>query len=121
MRVSIKGLKAVVAAAMTLSFLAIMVVFQSNQSVAATLAPDGAASYKSKCASCHAADGSGNTATGKSMKLRDLRSAEVQGQSDDALYNVIAKGKGKMPGYEKTLGANVCRELVAHVRRLGGR
>jgi mono/diheme cytochrome c family protein len=121
MRISIKGVKAVVVAAMTLSFLAVMVLFHSNPSVAGTMAPDGAATYKSKCASCHAADGSGNTATGKAMKLRDLRSAEVQSQSDDQLYNIIAKGKGKMPGYEKTLGANACRELVAHTRRLGGR
>jgi mono/diheme cytochrome c family protein len=78
---------------------------------------DAAAIYKSKCASCHAADGSGSTAAGKSLKVRDLRSAEVQGMSDDALFNVIAKGKGKMPGYSKSLGDDMCRALVAYCRK----
>ena len=86
------------------------------RSVAATA--DAAAIYKSKCASCHAADGSGNTPAGRSMKLRDLRSAEVQGMSDDTLFNVIAKGKGKMPGYSRTLGDDTSRALVAYIRKL---
>jgi mono/diheme cytochrome c family protein len=85
-----------------------------TRSVAA--AADAAAIFKSKCASCHGANGSGQTAVGKSMKLRDLRSAEIQGMSDDALFNVIAKGKGKMPGYSKSLGDDTCRALVAYVR-----
>ena len=37
----------------------------------------GAAVYKSKCVTCHGADG-GGTAVGKSLKVADLRSAEVQ-------------------------------------------
>jgi cytochrome c553 len=81
-------------------------------------AGDGAATFKAKCAGCHGADGSGNTPYGKREKLRDLGSAEVQAQSDDQLYNVTAKGKGKMPGYEKSLGAAACKELVAHMRKL---
>ena len=59
------------------------------------------------------------------MKLRDLRSAEVQAQSDEQLYEIIAKGKGqgkaKMPGYEKSLGAATCKALVAHTRKLAGK
>jgi len=81
-------------------------------------AADAAATFKSKCASCHAADGSGNTAVGKRMRLRDLRSAEIQGMSDDALFNVIANGKGKMPGYSKSLGEETCLALVDYVRKL---
>jgi len=53
------------------------------------------------------------------MKLKDLRAAEVQAMTDDQLYEVIAKGKGKMPGYEKSLGADTCRQLVAYVREMG--
>ena len=83
-----------------------------------TAAADAAATYKSKCASCHGANGSGQTSVGKAMKLRDLRSAEVQGQTDEQLYAIIAKGKGKMPGYEKSLGAETCKALVAHMRTL---
>jgi mono/diheme cytochrome c family protein len=89
-----------------------------NSAVSAVTAADAAATYKGKCASCHGADGGGQTAAGKAMKVRDLRSAEVQGQSDDQLYAAIAKGKGKMPGYEKSLGAETCKALVAYIRQL---
>jgi mono/diheme cytochrome c family protein len=89
-----------------------------NSAVSAAAAADVAATYKSKCASCHGADGSGQTAAGKAMKVKDLRSAEVQGLSDDQLYALIAKGKGKMPGYEKSLGADTCKALVAYIRQL---
>jgi cytochrome c6 len=79
---------------------------------------DAAATYKAKCASCHGADGSGQTAVGKKMNLKDLRSAEVQGMTDDQLLAIISKGKGKMPGYEKSLGAATCKDLVAYIRSL---
>jgi cytochrome c553 len=74
--------------------------------------------YASKCATCHGLDGSGNTATGKKMKLRDLKSAEVQKQTDSELEKIIAKGKGKMTGYEKSLGAETVKQLVAYTREL---
>src|SRR6266511_135474 len=67
------------------------------------LASDGAATYKAKCAGCHAADGSGNTSTGKSMKVRDLRSPDVQKQTDKELFTLTADGKGKMPAYKAKL------------------
>lgn len=79
---------------------------------------DGAAIYKSKCVSCHGADGKGETAVGKAMKLRDLGSAEVQAQSDAELVEVTGKGKGKMPGYEKSIGADGVQAVVAHIRTM---
>jgi cytochrome c6 len=121
MKLSSKELKTVVVGAFTLSILGLANVFQAGSQAAIRPAGDGAATYKAKCVACHGADGSGNTAAGKSLKARDLRSAEVQKQSDDQLFNIIAKGKGKMPGYEKTLGAETCKELVAYVRHLGGK
>lgn len=85
----------------------------------ATLAAaDGAAIYKAKCAMCHAADGSGNTTMGKSMKLRDLRSAEVQKQTDAELTKWTADGKGKMPAYKGKLTDAEIAAVVAHMRAL---
>lgn len=79
----------------------------------------GAALYRQKaCAQCHAADGSGNTPVGKSLKARDLRSAEVQNQSDDELAATIADGRGKMPAYKNALSAEQVRELVTYIRGL---
>jgi mono/diheme cytochrome c family protein len=80
--------------------------------------PDGAAIYKTKCTSCHGPDGSGQTPAGKAMKVRDLRSDEVQKQTDVQLTDVIAGGKGKMQGYGKTLPAADIQALIAHIRTL---
>jgi cytochrome c6 len=80
--------------------------------------PDGAALYKAKCATCHAADGSGQTTMGKNLKLRDLRSAEVQKQTDKELYAWTADGKGKMPAYKSKLNEAEINSLVAYMREL---
>ena len=118
MGLSITALKKLVAAVATASTLALMILFQTSSQAMVSPAEDAAALYKAKCAMCHAPDGSGSTAAGKSMKVRDLRTVEVQGQTDEELYGIIASGKGKMPGYEKTLGADSCKALVAYIRTL---
>ena|SRR5436190_23850592 len=88
----------------------------SHSSAGTPVPADAAATFKAKCASCHAANGNGQTAAGKKLAVKDMGSAEVQGMSDDQLYAIVAKGKGKMPGYEKSLGAATCKALVAHIR-----
>lgn len=74
--------------------------------------------YKAKCASCHAADGSGNTAVGKKLGAHDFRSEEIQKMTDAQLTEIIAKGKNKMPGYEKSLKPEQIKDLVAYIRQL---
>jgi mono/diheme cytochrome c family protein len=75
--------------------------------------------YQAKCASCHAADGSGTSVVGKALKLRDLRDPEVQKISDADLATLIAKGKDKMPAGEKSLTPDQIKALVAYTRELG--
>ena len=82
----------------------------------AAFAADGAAIYKAKCASCHGADGKGQSPMGKKMNLRDLGSPEVQKQTDKELYDWTADGKGKMPAYKDKLSADEIKALVAHMR-----
>jgi mono/diheme cytochrome c family protein len=74
--------------------------------------------FNSKCAICHGADGSGNTANGKKLNVRDLRCPEVQKLSDSQLYDVIGHGKNKMPGYETSLGKDSVIKLVNFTREL---
>ncbi len=74
--------------------------------------------YKSKCAGCHGADGKGQTAVGKANNIRDLGSADVQAQSDDAIAGIIGDGKGKMPAYGKSLKPDQIKDLVAYIRTL---
>ena len=106
-----------VVAAVAVPLLA-MAVLTSTTRHAYGASVDAAADFKAKCAACHGPDGKGATPTGKALKIRDLGSSEVQAQSDDQLFNIISKGKGKMPPYEKTIGADACRALVAYVRTL---
>ena len=74
--------------------------------------------YQTKCASCHAADGSGTTVVGKALKLKDIRDPEAQKISDADLTTLIAKGKDKMPGIEKSATAEQIKALVAYTREL---
>lgn len=74
----------------------------------------GEATFKTKCAACHGADGKGKEA----MKTRDLGSADVQKQSDADLSKIISEGKPpKMPAY-KTLTPDQVKDLVAYIRSL---
>lgn len=80
-------------------------------------AADAAALYKGKCAACHGADGAGSP-IGKKIGVRDFRSPEVEKQSDADLAGVIAKGRNKMPAYEKSLSPDEIRALVAYIHML---
>jgi cytochrome c6 len=73
--------------------------------------------YKTKCVACHAADGSGSE-VGKKLGTHDLHSSQVQSESDADLAQIIAKGKNKMPAYEKSLKPDEIKGLVAYVRGL---
>ena len=76
------------------------------------------ATYKAKCAMCHGPDGKGETATGKTMKVKDFSSEEVQKMSDADLSAAISTGKGKMPPY-KTLTPDQVKDLVGYIRAFG--
>jgi mono/diheme cytochrome c family protein len=95
-----------------IAFLAILSVPGTAQ------AQDAAKVYKARCELCHAADGSGNSATGKSLKAKDLRSDEVQKMSDAELADAIAKGKGKMPAFGSKLSPDIIKSLVAYIRQM---
>ena len=77
----------------------------------------GAATYKAKCASCHGADGSGNTPAGKSLKALPFKSPEIVSASDDDLIADTKKGKGKMPAFPKLSDAQI-KDVVAYIRTL---
>ena len=80
--------------------------------------PAGAAGiFKSRCATCHGADGAGTT-LGNSMQIPDLRSAKVQRQPDSALSQVIREGSKNMPSFQRSLDSTQIVAVVGFIRRL---
>jgi mono/diheme cytochrome c family protein len=74
----------------------------------------GEATYRSKCAMCHGADGKGKA----SMANTDLTAADVQKKSDADLSATITNGKPpKMPA-SKSLTPDQVKDLVSYVRSL---
>lgn len=83
------------------------------------MAGDGKAVFDKSCKSCHGADGAGNPAIAKMMKvtLKHLGSKEVQGKKDADLKTDITKGVGKMKPVASLSAAQV-DDVVAHLRTL---
>jgi mono/diheme cytochrome c family protein len=75
---------------------------------------DAAKIFKTNCSLCHGPDGSGDTA----LKAKDLRSDEVQKQSDAELAAIISKGRGKMPAFGSKFSPGVINSLVAYIRQM---
>ncbi len=79
-------------------------------------AQDASALFKSKCAACHGADGTGS-AMGKKLGAHDFTTDEVQKMSDAQLADIITNGKNKMPKYA-SLKPEEVKGLVAYIRTL---
>lgn len=80
------------------------VAFMTTGPTPAVSAADAAVTYKAKCVACHGA---------KAEK------AFNPAKSDADLLNAMLKGvKPKMPAYEKSLGADDCKALVAFMKQL---
>jgi cytochrome c6 len=79
---------------------------------------EGASIFESKCAACHGKDAKGETSMGKTMKIRNLHSADVQKQTKEELYKIIEDGKGKMPVYKGKLSKDQINDLVDYIKSL---
>ena len=76
----------------------VTLLFAPQVSVAASAA-QGATLYKSKCVMCHGTGGSETHPLGTALKIVELRSSEVQKQSNPQLAAIVSHGKGKMPAF----------------------
>jgi mono/diheme cytochrome c family protein len=75
--------------------------------------------WKAKCASCHGADGKGETEQGRKLGVKDYTSAEWQKSKTDAqIKAAIVDGVKGMDGYKDKLAADQVDALVAGVRAL---
>ena len=56
---------------------------------------------------------------GKSLKIADLHSADVQKMSDADLKTVITSGKNKMPPFKGKLTDAQMIDVLSYIRELG--
>lgn len=80
-------------------------------------AQGGADLYKTKCASCHGADGTAS-AIGKKMGAKDFSDPDVAKNTDAAWTEVTKKGKNKMPSYDGKLTDDQIKDLIKFCRGL---
>lgn len=74
--------------------------------------------YNKKCAVCHAKDGSGNTAKGKKVHVKDVH--ENMKDSEAEMIKVVTDGKGDdMDSYKKEFTSEQIKALVDYYRSLG--
>ena len=85
--------------------------------------------WKAKCASCHGADGKGDTEQGAKVGLPDFKSAAWQKATPDAkikqkIVDGSTKEKGgvklEMDPYKDKLDEAQIDSLVAYIRTFGG-
>lgn len=80
--------------------------------------------WDNECASCHGADGKGQTKQGKKLKVKDYSDAKVQAElKDEEMHKAIvegvkAEGKERMKAFKEILSEEETKELVAYIRKL---
>ncbi len=104
----------------TLAVVWLLLLSYAREAVAASAggSDPAAGTFAVHCATCHGSNGSGDTAAGKSMNIPDLQSPAIQSQSDAQLAEIIANGKGTMPGFKSSLSKDEIDALVKHVNQL---
>lgn len=76
--------------------------------------------YAQLCAICHGNKGRGDGIAGMALKPRpaDFRKANIQSQTDGAIYWKMTEGKAPMAAYKETLTEQQRWELVNFIRSL---
>ena len=87
-------------------------------------AAPAAENWDNECASCHGADGKGQTKQGKKLKVSDYTDTKVQAEMKDEdmlkaiVEGVKVDGKERMKSFKEILSAEEAKDLVAFVRKM---
>lgn len=86
----------------------------------ANAADSGKKSYKMLCVVCHGAKGKGDGVGGAGLKPKptDLTSAEVQAQTDGALFWKLDEGRPPMASYKTAIPEKKRWEIINYIRSL---
>ena len=88
--------------------------------VARSSADAGKALYQVNCVSCHGASGKGDGVAASSLNPRPRPlQAVLKGKKEAEVIEVIAKGKGQMPGWGHVMKPDQMREVYLYIKELG--
>lgn len=76
----------------------------------------GEATYKTKCQSCHGAQGVPNPGIAKAMGVKPANDPSVKAHSEAQMITITETGKGKMPGFKGKLTDAQIKDSVAYFR-----
>jgi cytochrome c len=112
----------------TIRLAAVVFAVSSAVSFAAEVDKKTERTWKSKCASCHGADGKGQTEQGKKMKVADMSTAGWQKDvTEERMKKAMNEGikeqregvKQEMESFKDTLKPEQMEALVGYMRTLG--
>ena len=91
-----------------------------------TYAATASENWENSCASCHGADGKGQTKQGKKLKVKDYTSAAVQAEmKDEEMIKAVLEGvkdkdsgKERMKSFKDEIPEAEAKDLVAYIRKL---
>jgi cytochrome c6 len=76
----------------------------------------GADIYKTKCQSCHGADGMASSGVGKILKVKPANDASVKKMSETEMIAAVQNGMGKMQPYKNSLTEAQIKGAVDYFR-----
>ena len=98
--------------------IAIVVAFCLLSAAAGWAQGDFKAIFLDKCSVCHGEDGTGKTAKGKKLKVKDIH-ATVNTESEADMIKIATEGRGKdMDGFGKDFNPAQIKGLVQYYRSL---
>jgi len=105
---------------MSFRTITILTAFVLVASGGAAWAADGAATFGTKCAGCHGADGKADTKAAQAMKVPALAGdAHVAGMTEEQVVETI-KANPKHKGAIASLSEDDFKALASHVKGLAG-
>src|SRR5664279_1827875 len=80
------------------------------------LAQDGKDVFLDKCSVCHGADGLGNTAKGRKLKVKSIKATIVK-LDEPAMIKIVTEGKGTdMDSYKSDYSKDQIKFVVEYYR-----
>jgi cytochrome c6 len=96
-----------------------IVAIMAAASITAVAQSSGADTYKSKCQSCHGAQGTPNPGIAKAMGVKAANDPSVKAISEAQMIADTTNGKGKMPAFKGKLTDAQIKDSVTYFRSLG--